>query len=202
MPYEVMFVFIVDFEQVFYLKHVSISGKDLPVALYIRHTRYTFPNHTKYYQCIFRRKISIVIYIFAKSFEMMTTKKSTLIFKALSYGNNISSISSLSILLLTNTFPYSGHREPFANISRQFLAGNCFSTNVPLQMLDTVLNTLLVFSKTALSRSSRSQMFLECSKNFATLTRKHLCCSLFLIKLQASRHVTLLKRDSNAGVFL
>ena len=69
-------------------------------------------------------------------------------------------------------------------------------------MLDTVLNTLLVFSKTALSRSSRSQMFLECSKNFATLTRKHLCCSLFLIKLQASRHVTLLKRDSNAGVFL
>ena len=146
MPYEVMFVFIVDFEQVFYLKHVSISGKDLPVALYIRHTRYTFPNHTKYYQCIFRRKISIVIYIFAKSFEMMTTKKSTLIFKALSYGNNISSISSLSILLLTiNTFPYSGHREPFANISRQFLAGNRFSRNVPLQMLDTVLNTLLVF---------------------------------------------------------
>ena len=119
---------------IFDLKHVSISGKDLPVALYIRHTRYTLPNHTKYYQCIFRRKMSIVIYIFAKSFEMMTTKKSTLIFKALSHGNrNISSISYLSILLLTiNTFPYSGHREPFANISRQFLAGNCFSRNVPL----------------------------------------------------------------------
>ena len=106
---------------IFDLKHVSISGKDLPVALYIRHTRYTFPNHTKYYQCIFRRKISIVIYIFAKSFEMMTTKKSTLIFKALSYGNNISSISSLSILLLTiNTFPYSGHTEPFAKIVGNF----------------------------------------------------------------------------------
>ena len=70
----------------------------------------------------------------------MTTKKSTLIFKALSYGNNISSISSLSILLLTiNTFPYSGHIEPFAKIVGNFWRATCFSKNVPLQMLDTVL---------------------------------------------------------------
>ena len=107
---------------IFDLKHVSISGKDLPDALYIPHTSYTLPNHTKYYHCMFRRKISIDIPTFLKSFEMMTTKKSRLIFKALSYGNrNISSISSLSILLLTiNTFPYSGHTEPFAKIVGNF----------------------------------------------------------------------------------
>ena len=39
-------------------------------------------------------------------------------------------------------------------------------------------------------------------KLFATFTIKHLFKSLFLIKLQASRAVTLLKRDSNTGVFL
>ena len=38
-------------------------------------------------------------------------------------------------------------------------------------------------------RSSRSQMFFKISvlKNFANFTRKHLCCSLFLLKLQALR---------------
>ena len=39
-------------------------------------------------------------------------------------------------------------------------------------------------------------------KNFAIFRRKHLYCSLFLIKLQTFRPVTLLKRDSNTGVFL
>ena len=39
-------------------------------------------------------------------------------------------------------------------------------------------------------------------KNFAIFTRKHLCWSLFLIKLQDWRLVLLLKRDSNTGVFL
>ena len=39
-------------------------------------------------------------------------------------------------------------------------------------------------------------------KNFAIFPRKHLCQSYFLIKLQAWRSVTLLKRDSNTGVFL
>ena len=39
-------------------------------------------------------------------------------------------------------------------------------------------------------------------KNFANLTGKHMCWSLFLIKLQAWGPVTLLKRDSNTDVFL
>ena len=39
-------------------------------------------------------------------------------------------------------------------------------------------------------------------KNFANFTGKHLCWSLFLIKFQAFNPGTLLKRDSNTGVFL
>ena len=38
--------------------------------------------------------------------------------------------------------------------------------------------------------------------NFANLTGKDLCWSLFLIKLQASRQASLWKRDFNTGVFL
>ena len=39
-------------------------------------------------------------------------------------------------------------------------------------------------------------------KNFAIFTGKQLCWRLFLIKLQAFSPETLLKRDSNTGVFL
>ena len=39
-------------------------------------------------------------------------------------------------------------------------------------------------------------------KNFANLTEKHLCWSLFLIKMEALGPATLLKRDSNTDVFL
>ena len=39
-------------------------------------------------------------------------------------------------------------------------------------------------------------------KNFAIFIRKHLRWSLFLIKLQASKHATLLKRDSNIDIFM
>ena len=42
----------------------------------------------------------------------------------------------------------------------------------------------------------------RCSKNFTIFTGKHLCLSLFLIKLQAFGHVALLNRDSNSGIFL
>ena len=51
---------------------------------------------------------------------------------------------------------------------------------------------------------SCSQMFfkLVVFKNFANFTGKHLCWSLFLIKLQAFRPAAFLKRDSNTGVFL
>ena len=38
-------------------------------------------------------------------------------------------------------------------------------------------------------------------KNFINFTGKHLCCSLFLIKLRALP-ATLLKKDSNKGAFL
>ena len=38
-------------------------------------------------------------------------------------------------------------------------------------------------------------------KIYANFTGKHLCC-LFLMKLQVSRPTTLLKRDSDTGVFL
>ena len=39
-------------------------------------------------------------------------------------------------------------------------------------------------------------------ENSANFIGKHLCWSLFLIKLQAGRPATLLKRDSNTGFFL
>ena len=38
--------------------------------------------------------------------------------------------------------------------------------------------------------------------NFAIITGKYVCWSLFLKKLQAWRHATLIERDSNTGVFL
>ena len=39
-------------------------------------------------------------------------------------------------------------------------------------------------------------------KNFAIFTGKHLCWCYFLIKLQAWKTGSLLKRDSNGGIFL
>ena len=53
-------------------------------------------------------------------------------------------------------------------------------------------------------RSSCSQIFIKISvlKNFAIFTGKHLCWSLFLRKLQVLKPASLLKRDSNTGVFL
>ena len=39
-------------------------------------------------------------------------------------------------------------------------------------------------------------------KNFAIFTRKQLCWSLFLIRLQDFKPATLLQRDSNTGAFL
>ena len=51
------------------------------------------------------------------------------------------------------------------------------------------------------NRSSLSQMFFKIGvlKNFANFIGKHQCWSIFLIKLQAWRPATLLKRDSNTG---
>ena len=66
------------------------------------------------------------------------------------------------------------------------------------------LKTVLLFILHSIFRSSRSQIFFRTGvlKIFANFTRKRLCWSLFLIKLPAWRPVTLLKRDSNIGVFL
>ena len=52
--------------------------------------------------------------------------------------------------------------------------------------------------------NSCSQMFfkIDVLKNFGNFTGKQLCWSLFLIKLQSWRPETLLKRNSNTGVFL
>ena len=60
------------------------------------------------------------------------------------------------------------------------------------------------FCNVLIFRSSRSRIFfkLDVLKNFASLTGKHLCWSLILIKLQALRPATLLKTDSNTSVFL
>ena len=54
------------------------------------------------------------------------------------------------------------------------------------------------------NRSSLRQMFfiVDILKNFANITEKYQCWSLFLIKSQAWRHAKLLKRDSNTGVLL
>ena len=52
--------------------------------------------------------------------------------------------------------------------------------------------------------SSRSLVFCKegVLKNFAKFTEKHLFQSLFFNKATALRHVTLLKRNSGAGIFL
>ena len=54
------------------------------------------------------------------------------------------------------------------------------------------------------NRSSLRQMFfiVDVLKNFANITEKYQCWSLFLIKSQAWRHAKLLKRDSNTGALL
>ena len=53
-----------------------------------------------------------------------------------------------------------------------------------------------------INRSSRSQMFFKIGilKNFAIITGKHLCWSVFSIELQTWRSAALLNRDSNTGV--
>ena len=76
-----------------------------------------------------------------------------------------------------------------------------YLTNVIWSTGKTMVNSLQSKWK---YRSSRSQMFFKIAvlKNFAIFTRKHLRWSLFLIKLQTWMPVTLLKRESNTGVFL
>ena len=62
--------------------------------------------------------------------------------------------------------------------------------------------TVAFLEKVARCKSSRSQLFFKIGvlKNFANFTGKHLCLSLFLNKVTGP--ATLLKKDSNTGVFL
>ena len=59
-------------------------------------------------------------------------------------------------------------------------------------------------SKMSLPPFQKQQMFFKVGvlKSYAIFTGKHLRWSLFLIKFQSFRSATLLKRDSNKGVFL
>ena len=59
--------------------------------------------------------------------------------------------------------------------------------------------TLLTHHRSSHQKCSTKKAAL---KNFAVVKGKHLCWSLFLIKLQAFRPVILLKRDFNTSVFL
>ena len=70
--------------------------------------------------------------------------------------------------------------------------------------LNEVYWLAIPISLTSKCRNSRSHMFFKIGvvENFVTFTGKYLCRSLFLIKFQAWTPVSLLTRDSNAGVFL
>ena len=61
---------------------------------------------------------------------------------------------------------------------------------------------LLEYSCSGSCKSSRLHMFFKMGvlKNFTIFTEKHLCWSLFLIRLQAWRPATLSKRGSDTGV--
>ena len=61
------------------------------------------------------------------------------------------------------------------------------------------LGKQLIMNRNSHQRCSIKEAFL---KNFAIFTGKHLCWSLLLIKLQAFKLVTLLKRNSNTSIFL
>ena len=74
-----------------------------------------------------------------------------------------------------------------------------FCKNVPLNKTITLTHLMkLIFG------SSYQRCFVKKNvlKNFVNLSEKHLCWSLFLIKLQALRPRNLFKKDSNTDVFL
>ena len=70
--------------------------------------------------------------------------------------------------------------------------------------LENLLTYPCIIVEMIKATSSCLQMFFKLGvlKYFAIFTRKHLYRSLFLIKLQAFKPATLLKRDSNTGAFL
>ena len=71
-----------------------------------------------------------------------------------------------------------------------------FQVRVPLQSLIT--NFMIRSTEATVSKCSSKQ---DVIKNFAIFTRKQLCWSIFLIKQQTSRPVTLLKSNSSTGAW-
>ena len=101
-----------------------------------------------------------------------------------------------------------------ATLLKKRLWHRCFLANfakfLRIPFFKKHLRSLLLFALEFLwwnferSRSSRSKIFFKLGvlKYFAIFTRKYLCRSLSLIKLQVFKPVTLIKKDPNTGLFL
>ena len=110
----------------------------------------------------------------------------------------------------------------YAALSQQRLRHRYFSVNI-MKFLRTRFFTekphcfctsmQIVFSRSSnqhkemlfhLLRSSQRKYSLKKGvlENFAISTGKYLCCSHFLVMLQTFRPATLIRRDSNIGIFL
>ena len=83
------------------------------------------------------------------------------------------------------------------------LKGN-YSLKRKKQPVRVIHENSYTLKEAATTRNSRLQMFFKIVvlKNFAIFAGKHLCWSLFEIKLQAWKPATLLKRGSNPVFFL
>ena len=76
---------------------------------------------------------------------------------------------------------------------------------LPLQLAATLLMIPKLMILQTLTRETIVRRFLcgkGVPKNFALFTERHLCWSLFLIRLQGWSPATLLERDSNTGILL
>ena len=92
--------------------------------------------------------------------------------------------------------------KDFALVSKDFLLAAYWS-RLNIKYLKFVCY-LHFFKELRSPEEGRTQMFFKIRvlRNFSMFTGKHLCCSLFKIKLQALQHATLFKRDFNADVSL
>ena len=141
--------------------------------LITEYTDYSFLQLTFSSTCLFFRKLSVVLHaslakvfiIFKKWFYQ--TLRENLLRKSPSEYRKIQTRK----------------KKPYWTLFTQWI--KCITNGVCVAM-----------PQQALSRSNRSHMFfkIDALQNFATLTRKNLCWRLFLIKSQAWRRATLLKK--------
>ena len=106
-------------------------------------------------------------------------------------------------LLLSTTRQIYMWKNVFSNLCNSHFAFFFLSffivMNVDLQIFVKTHVLLYFYNET---RSSHQRCSVKARlENFAIFTRKHLCWSLFLVKLKPFRGVILLKGDSNKGVF-